>query len=318
MASIFGSKSKYFMTMSIPPQDEPLINQTVNDPRDFAKLVNEISLPQDVLSTSDRHLIELENQVQRLMEAYLTPKQSVQVDKISSSCEICSGPHDTQYCMENPKQAFVDYASSRTDEAGGRTITICPKKPDRSRNNNPGGEEQEEKDNPKSIHTNPSSPPDPSIAFVTEKGDDSDIMFIEIIKKYDDSCEEGPGVDVNAETGELNPREDPNRRVRNFRGRVKGMHIFVGNFTYVSDFMIVEDISSIIHPRLSRVVLGKPFIEVSNMTHDLSSGVLRFTNGAEEIAYKMPHKIEQYNSLSDLEKEHTKSVYFRNEEDKRT
>ncbi|GJV04401.1 zinc finger, CCHC-type containing protein [Tanacetum coccineum] len=32
---------------------------------------------------------------------------------------ICSGPHDTQYCMENPEQAFVEYTSSRTDEAGG-------------------------------------------------------------------------------------------------------------------------------------------------------------------------------------------------------
>ncbi|GJX92107.1 hypothetical protein Tco_0345433 [Tanacetum coccineum] len=95
------------------------------------------------------------------------------------------------------------------------------------------------------------------------------------------------------------------------------MHIFVGNFIYVSDFMIVEDISSIIDPRLSQVVLGKPFIEVSNMTHDLSSGVVRFTNEPEGIAYNMPYKIEQYNSLSDLEKEHTKSVYFRNEEDKR-
>nr|GFD17040.1 protein kinase-like domain, concanavalin A-like lectin/glucanase domain protein [Tanacetum cinerariifolium] len=31
----------------------------------------------------------------------------------------------------------------------------------------------------------------------------------------------------------------------------------------------------------------------------------------------MPHKIEQYNSLSNLEKEHTKSVNHRNEEDKR-
>ncbi|GKB06134.1 MAK10-like protein [Tanacetum coccineum] len=27
-------------------------------------------------------------------------------------CEICSSPHDTQYCMENPEQAFVTYASS--------------------------------------------------------------------------------------------------------------------------------------------------------------------------------------------------------------
>ncbi|GKE07747.1 hypothetical protein Tco_1411298, partial [Tanacetum coccineum] len=65
-------------------------NESWNDPRDFAKSVKAISLPQDVLSTSDHCLIELENQVQRLMEAHLAPKQP---------------------------QTFVDYASSRTDEA---------------------------------------------------------------------------------------------------------------------------------------------------------------------------------------------------------
>ncbi|GKD81970.1 hypothetical protein Tco_1348809, partial [Tanacetum coccineum] len=93
-------------------------NESWNNLRDFAKSVKAISLPQDVPSTSDCHLIELENQVQRLMEAHLAPKQHVQVNKISSSCEICSGPYDTQYCVENPEQAFVDYTSSRTDEAG--------------------------------------------------------------------------------------------------------------------------------------------------------------------------------------------------------
>nr|GEV94988.1 retrotransposon Orf1 [Tanacetum cinerariifolium] len=49
----------------------------------------------------------------------VAPKPFVQVNKIASSCEICSGPHDTQYCMKNPDQAFVDYASSRTNEARG-------------------------------------------------------------------------------------------------------------------------------------------------------------------------------------------------------
>ncbi|GKA01487.1 hypothetical protein Tco_0674152 [Tanacetum coccineum] len=102
MASTFGSKSNYFMTMSI---------------LDFAKPVKEIALPQDVPSTSDRRLIELENQVQRLMEAHLAPMQPTQVNKITTSCEICSGPHDTQYCMEDPEQAFVKYASSLADEA---------------------------------------------------------------------------------------------------------------------------------------------------------------------------------------------------------
>nr|GEV42489.1 polyneuridine-aldehyde esterase [Tanacetum cinerariifolium] len=125
--------------------------------------------------------------------------------------------------------------------------------------------------------------------------------------------------DLDKEQPFSEKRKDPEgiRGISNFTGRIKGMHISVGNFTYVLDFMIVEDISSIIDPRLSQVVLGKPFVEVSNMTYDLSLGVLKFTNGTNEIAYKMPDKIEQYNSLSDLEKEHMKSIYFRNEEDKR-
>ncbi|GKF06029.1 hypothetical protein Tco_0036697, partial [Tanacetum coccineum] len=51
------------------------------------------------------------------MEAHIAPKPSVQVNEIASSCEICGGLHDTQYCMENPEQAFVDYASLCTGEA---------------------------------------------------------------------------------------------------------------------------------------------------------------------------------------------------------
>ncbi|GJX15015.1 hypothetical protein Tco_0206773 [Tanacetum coccineum] len=72
-------------------------NKSWNDLRDFAKPVKAISLTQDA---SDRHLIELENQVQCLMEAHLALKPFIQVNKIASSCGICSGPHDTQYCME--------------------------------------------------------------------------------------------------------------------------------------------------------------------------------------------------------------------------
>ncbi|GJX65233.1 MAK10-like protein [Tanacetum coccineum] len=94
-------------------------NKSWNDPRDFSKPVKAITLPQDVPSTSDRRLIELENQVQLLMEAHLDRTQPTQMNKITTSCEICSGPHDTQYCMEDPEQAFVEYASSCTDEEGG-------------------------------------------------------------------------------------------------------------------------------------------------------------------------------------------------------
>ncbi|GJS01666.1 hypothetical protein Tco_0318174 [Tanacetum coccineum] len=48
-------------------------NESWNDQRDFAKPVKEIALSQDVPSTSDRRLIELEIQVQPLMEVHLAP-----------------------------------------------------------------------------------------------------------------------------------------------------------------------------------------------------------------------------------------------------
>ncbi|GJU67121.1 hypothetical protein Tco_1253380 [Tanacetum coccineum] len=68
-------------------------NESWNDPRDFTKPLKAISLPQDV-----------------------------PMNKITSSCEICSGPHDTQYFMENPEQAFVQYAFSRNNEVGGDSM----------------------------------------------------------------------------------------------------------------------------------------------------------------------------------------------------
>ncbi|GKD10760.1 hypothetical protein Tco_1190445 [Tanacetum coccineum] len=183
-------------------------------------------------------------------------------------------------------------------------------------------------------------PSDTSPNPICSKEDDGEVMFIEIIRD-DEPQNEDPHEVEGAKTEEpvveyfdtfltrdeltyhrymrrkLNPLIDANGGIRNFTGRIKGMHVFVGNFTYVIDFMIVEDISSILDPRLSNVVLGRPFIEISNMTHDPPEGVVRFIRGTDVVAYKMPHKIEQYDSLSDLEKEHTKSVYLRNEEDKR-
>ncbi|GJU13116.1 MAK10-like protein [Tanacetum coccineum] len=69
-------------------------NKSWNDPRDFAKPVKAIALPQDV-----------------------------PINKVTTLYEIYSGPHDTQYYMEDPEQAFVEYASSLTDEAGDARLS---------------------------------------------------------------------------------------------------------------------------------------------------------------------------------------------------
>nr|GEW05415.1 MAK10-like protein [Tanacetum cinerariifolium] len=207
-------------------------------------------------------------------------------------------------------------------------ITIHPKQQSDSRDDRTEENEEEESDSPKS-HFDSSTPPDPSISFLTEKvrkfnsffeslglvppspnaelvctkEEDGDVMFIEIIPKDDDSYKEepeaeGPEVeyfDIFPTRSELayhkrklDPRKNTNGGFSNFTRRIKGMHVFVGNFTYMVDFMIVEYISSIIDPRLSHVVLEKPFIEVSNVTHDLPKGIVRFTNENDEVAYKIP------------------------------
>ncbi|GJW85584.1 hypothetical protein Tco_0158729 [Tanacetum coccineum] len=160
-------------------------NESWNNPKDCTKPVKAISLPQDVPSTSDRCLIKLENQVQCLMEAHLAPKQPVQVNKITSSCEICSGPHDTQYYMENPEQAFFKYASSRIDEA----------------------EEKVRKLN-SFLESFKLVPQSPNIEFVCTKEDDGDVLFIEIIRKYDDSREEELEEDENTMTEGLGSMEE--------------------------------------------------------------------------------------------------------------
>ncbi|GJX56090.1 zinc finger, CCHC-type containing protein [Tanacetum coccineum] len=105
---------------------------------------------------------------------------------------------------------------------------------------------------------------------LTHMEDDENVMFIEIIKKYDDSHEEELEVEVNAMT--------------------EGLGV-----EYFDTF-----------PTRSELAYHKYLIRV-----------VKFTDGINEIAYKMPYKIEQYDSLSNLEKEHMKSVYLRNEEDKR-
>ncbi|GKA81579.1 hypothetical protein Tco_0788271 [Tanacetum coccineum] len=150
----------FFMTSLNSVQDEPLTNQPVNDPRDFAKPVKAITLPQDVPNTSDRRLVELENKVQRLMESHLAPTQPTQVNKITTSCEICSGPHDTQYCMENPEQALSEYASIAQYDVK-REQQSDPH--DRTEEN-----KEEERDSPEN-HLDSPTPPDPLVSFITEK-----------------------------------------------------------------------------------------------------------------------------------------------------
>nr|GEY07800.1 MAK10-like protein [Tanacetum cinerariifolium] len=243
-------------------------NKSWNDPRDCAKPVKAISLPQDVSSTSDHRLVELKNQVQHLMEAYLAPKlvsnfmasQDVRLSKFKANFKQQQGqmtnkidtvlkaitdritralPSDTVKNTKinvNPTSPVLYARSYPTKDpqcstlihSSIKAITICPKQPNKSYDDKSEEEERKEKSNSKNIDTTPPSPPNPYISFIMKKvhtlnsflessslvpqssntkfvytkGDDEDIMFIEIIRKYDDSLE-GLREDKNAAIGGL-------------------------------------------------------------------------------------------------------------------
>ena len=101
----------------------------------------------------------------------------------------------------------------------------------------------------------------------------------------------------------LEPRQDPYNpnRTCNFVGRARGLHVFVGNFSYQCDFMILEDVRGIIDPHLGEIVLGKPFIEVSNMTYEQDEGIATFSHEDRYVKYMMPYKSEKFKDVENLD-----------------
>ncbi|GJZ62341.1 hypothetical protein Tco_0618478 [Tanacetum coccineum] len=300
-------------------------NESWNDPRDLAKPVKAITLPQDVPSTSDHHLIELENQVQRLMEAHLAPTQPTQVNKITTSCDICSGPHDTHYCMEDLEQAFVEYASSRTNETRPHSSyefhylfqsSIIEQNKNSSSpkrvhfvnsiiilNKDNEAEEEGSVEPNKTKYTNRENSNETDEEVESEK---------EVKEETEGETEEEEGDDPehfdtfptmkelsyhdwlskNPRPHGLEPRRKPSNPKKNcnFVGRVKGLSVFVGNFTYEGDFMVLEDTTSVIDHYLGSVVCGKPFMKATGLVYNKEEVTVVLERDKERIIFKMPHK----------------------------
>ncbi|GJU03022.1 hypothetical protein Tco_1113360 [Tanacetum coccineum] len=96
----------------------------------------------------------------------------------------------------------------------------------------------------------------------------------------------------------------------NFVGRAKNMHIFIGCFVYVVDFMILEDLGSIIDSGLSEVVLGKSFALTSKLTYDESLGLIRFAQKDDEVMFRMPYRTKELDLVSPLEKDKFEAFFM--------
>ncbi|GJX71939.1 protein kinase-like domain, concanavalin A-like lectin/glucanase domain protein [Tanacetum coccineum] len=84
---------------------------------------------------------------------------------------------------------------------------------------------------------------------------------------------------------------NPNK-ISNYVGRIRGLKIFIGSFSYECDFMILEDTTSIIDHHLRETVFGRPFIEKTNLVYNKREGTIMFEQNDEKITFKMPRAME--------------------------
>ncbi|GKE85185.1 protein kinase-like domain, concanavalin A-like lectin/glucanase domain protein [Tanacetum coccineum] len=90
----------------------------------------------------------------------------------------------------------------------------------------------------------------------------------------------------------LNPK-----KISNFVGRVKGLKVFVGNFTYECDFVVLEDTTNVIDHYLGGMILGKTFMKETGLVYDKDEGTITFERDKEKITFKMPHKMGRFKHI---------------------
>ncbi|GJU49673.1 hypothetical protein Tco_1219228 [Tanacetum coccineum] len=108
-----------------------------------------------------------------------------------------------------------------------------------------------------------------------------------------------PWVKAKIMSKRLRPRKKPSNhgKIYNFVGRVKGLKVFVGNFTYEYDFMMLKDTTSVIDHDLGLVIFRKPFVEATGLVYDSEEGTITFEKDKEKIVFKMPHKMEMFKHI---------------------
>ncbi|GJT99694.1 homeodomain-like protein [Tanacetum coccineum] len=78
---------------------------------------------------------------------------------------------------------------------------------------------------------------------------------------------------------------------RNLVAFVKDVYVFVGSFTYITDFEVLEYIREFIVSDMTDVVMGKPFRKVTKLEYDCTKGLISFTGIFDNYTFQMPRTI---------------------------
>ncbi|GJS39569.1 hypothetical protein Tco_0564612 [Tanacetum coccineum] len=74
---------------------------------------------------------------------------------------------------------------------------------------------------------------------------------------------------------------------RNLVAVVRDVYVFVGSFTYVTDFVVLEDIREFIVSDMANVVIGRPFRAITQLEYDCIKGLISFIRILDTYIFRM-------------------------------
>nr|GEV16206.1 homeodomain-like protein [Tanacetum cinerariifolium] len=81
---------------------------------------------------------------------------------------------------------------------------------------------------------------------------------------------------------------------KNLVAIVRDVYAFVGSFTYITDFVVLEDIEVFILINKAEVVMDKPFRKITKLEYDYAKGLMSFIRIFDNYTFQMPCTILRF------------------------
>nr|GEY95688.1 homeodomain-like protein [Tanacetum cinerariifolium] len=83
------------------------------------------------------------------------------------------------------------------------------------------------------------------------------------------------------------------RTGKNLVAIIRDVYVFVRSFTYITDFVVLEDIGEFIMSDMAEVLMGKPFRKIIKLKYDVAKGLFSFTKNFDMYIFRMPRTIHR-------------------------
>ncbi|GJV20515.1 hypothetical protein Tco_1369535 [Tanacetum coccineum] len=85
---------------------------------------------------------------------------------------------------------------------------------------------------------------------------------------------------------------------KNLVAIVRDVYVFVKSFTYITDFVVLEDIGEFIMSDMAEVLMGKPFRKITKLKYDVAKGLVSFTKIFDTYIFRMPRTIPRLGNFN--------------------